>query len=223
MTMANAFRNSEAQRYSTVAIMLHWLIAVAILYNLISGLFGAYLPPEFFVFHISSGVTILVLSVVRVAWRLTHRPPPFLEMASWEKRLARGVHFLLYAAMLIMPFTGWAMISADPPAGSPGAAYLDEQLAAEGRPVWPRGPTMVWDIVALPSIDSIHEIGRTPAGVPQQRALHDRFEALHLYGGWMLLLLLVLHVGGALKHQLVDRQRELARMGLGSAEPRLGK
>ncbi|WP_447725833.1 cytochrome b [Sphingomonas koreensis] len=215
--MASAFPNAEkARRYSMVAIVLHWVIAVAIFYNLASGLLGAYLPPEFFAFHISSGITILVLSVLRVLWRLTHRPPPFLAMASWEKSLAHVVHFLLYAAMLILPFTGWALISADPPARSPGAAYSDAQLAAEGQPVWPRGPTMIWGLVELPAIDGISEVGRTPGGVPQQRALHDRFEALHFYGGWMMLLLLVLHVAGALKHQLVDRRRELARMGLGS-------
>lgn len=212
------------RRYTRVAIALHWLIAVAILYNLASGLLGEYLPDGFFVFHISSGITILVLSVVRVIWRLTHRPPPMLPMAAWEKGLAHAVHFLLYAAMLIVPFSGWAMISANPPLGSPGADYALAQrtarAAAAGEPApHPRGPTMVWGVIPLPPIGPISEIGRTPDRVAEQHDLHERIETFHLYGGWLMLGLFLLHVAGALKHQLVDRERELARMGLGSPDP----
>ena len=77
-----------AARYSTVAIVLHWAIAALILYNLASGLLRPVLPRGFFVFHVSSGITILLLSVVRVVWRMTHRPPPMLQMHGWERRLA---------------------------------------------------------------------------------------------------------------------------------------
>ena len=233
-------------RYTKVAIALHWIIAAAILYNLLSGLARPVLPRGFFVFHISSGITILALSAFRVVWRLTHRPPPMLPMAAWEKGLAHGVHFLLYAAMLVLPLSGWALVSANPPAGSAGAAFADAQRAqgqaaepqrlpsggeartagapaGEGRgggqPPRRRGPTMVWGLVPLPLIAPVNEIGRTPEGVPQQRELHERIETFHLLGGWIMLVLLVLHVGGALKHQLVDRERELARMGLGDPEP----
>lgn len=221
-----------AERYTRVAIALHWLIAAAILYNLISGLLNEVLPRWFFVFHISSGLTILILSLVRVGWRLTHKPPPFLPMRRWEANLAHGVHFLLYAAMLLMPFTGWAMISANPPAGSPGAAYA-EQLGAPrapapvrakpGSPQTPaaparrRAPPLFWGLFPVPLIAAVNEVGRAPAGVPEQRELHERFETIHAVGGWVMLILLVLHLGGALKHQLLDREPELARMGLGRA------
>ncbi|MEH3046842.1 cytochrome b [Sphingomonas adhaesiva] len=202
----------RAVRYSNVAIVLHWAIAALILYNLATGLFGEWLPRGAFAFHISSGITILVLTVVRIVWRLTHRPPPFLPMTGGERALAHGVHALLYVAMLALPLTGWAMVSANPPAGSAGAAF-----AAQGKPASKRGPILIWNAIPLPLIAPINDIGRTPEGVPEQHELHERLETIHGLGGWLMLALLVLHVAGALKHQFIDRQRALARMGLGRA------
>jgi cytochrome b561 len=201
------------RRYTHVAIALHWIIALAIIYNLASGLLRPVLPGGFFVLHISSGLTILILSVARVVWRLTHKPPPFLPMKGWEAKAAHAVHFLLYAAMLLLPFSGWALISANPPAGSPGAAQVAAERAAKGRPA--RGPAMFWGIVPVPLIGPVNEIGRTPEGLPEQRELHERIETFHLYGGWIMLALFVLHVAGALKHQVLDREPELGRMGVG--------
>lgn len=208
------------RRYTRVAITLHWLIAAAILYNLASGLLRGVLPSGFFAFHISSGLTILALSVARVGWRLTHKPPPLLPMQRWERWLAHGVHFLLYAAMLFVPWTGWVMISANPPAGSAGAAYAQAQraqeAAAQGKPApVARKPAQFWGIVPVPMIGPVADLGREPSGVVGQRAFHEQMEGVHGTLAWLLLFLLVLHVGGALKHQFADRTPELARMGLG--------
>ncbi|MDO7843920.1 cytochrome b [Sphingomonas immobilis] len=217
--MATAPR--DRLRYSNVAIVLHWAIAALILYNLASGLLRPLLPAGFFQFHVSAGITILLLSVVRVAWRLTHRPPPMLAMKGWERGLAHAVHFLLYAAMLIVPFSGWALVSAKPPAGSPGAAWsaahppASHDPAPSAKPPRPRGPTMIWAVVKLPLLAPVNTIGREAEGVPAQRALRARIETFHMLGGWAMLALVLLHVAGALKHQVLDRQRELARMGLG--------
>jgi cytochrome b561 len=211
-------------RYTKVAIALHWIIAALILYNLTSGLLRGFLPRGFFQFHVSAGLTILILSVARVVWRLTHKPPPFLPMKTWEAKLAHGVHFLLYAAMLLLPFSGWALISSNPPAGSPGAAYVEAQRAqqpgapgGQGGAPRRRGPTMFWGIVPVPLIGALNEIGRTPDGVPEQREVHERLETFHGFGGWVMLVLLLLHVGGAVKHHLVDHEPELGRMGVGRA------
>ena len=210
---------TQRDRYTRVAIALHWAIAALIAYNLLSGLGRGFLPRGFFQFHISSGLTILALTIVRIGWRLTHKPPPLLPMRSWERWLAHGVHFLLYAAMLAVPFTGWVMISANPPPGSPGAAYVSEQRAAEaaakGEPApAPRKPSKVWGLFPTPMIGPVADLGRAPAGVAEQRAFHEQMEERHATLAWLLLFLLVLHIGGALKHQIVDRLPELARMGL---------
>jgi cytochrome b561 len=49
--------------------------------------------------------------------------------------------------------------------------------------------------------------------------MHERFVGVHEAGGWILLALLLLHIGGALKHQWIDKHAELARMGVGRVRP----
>lgn len=211
-------------RYTRVAIWLHWIIAALILFNLATGFFHESLLRGTIPFHISSGITILALSLFRIVWRLTHRPPPFpAEMRMWERVLARIVHFCLYAAMLLVPLSGWAMISANPPPGSPGAAAAAAERAEHAPPGTPmapprRRPRLIWGVIPLPMIAPLQEIGRMPAGLPAQRAKHEQIEGFHLRGGFVFLFLLFFHIGGALKHQFVDRRRELARMGIGRPE-----
>lgn len=104
----------RGDRYSRGAIAFHWVIAALVLFNLWLGLFHESLPRDWKVMpvHKSVGITILVLTLGRIAWRLTHRPPHLSEsLPAWEKRLARGVHFLLYALLLILPLTGWLFSS----------------------------------------------------------------------------------------------------------------
>ncbi|MBO9621166.1 MAG: cytochrome b [Sphingomonas sp.] len=104
----------RGDRYSTGAIVLHWTVAVLILVNLFIGLFHESLLEGVRVMplHKSIGVTVLVLSVARLAWRLAHRPPQLPDgMAAWEKTLAKGVHWVFYLLMLAMPLTGWIFSS----------------------------------------------------------------------------------------------------------------
>jgi len=203
-------------RYSKGAIILHWTIAILILHNLLTGFFHDALPRSWFQFHISSGVTILALTVIRIGWRLTHKPPPFLPMATWEKGLAKVVHFLLYCAMLAAPLTGWAMISAhaDKPAPVVQAAGVPGQPpAAPGKP----RKTMIWGIFELPKLSPIAHIADQPDGAAKIKETHELYEERHEMVGWIFLGLLILHVAGALKHQFVDRRRQLGRMGVGRA------
>ena len=230
-------------RYTRVAIILHWAIAAFIILNLSIGFFMEDWPlPIGFIalmVHISSGLTVLALTVARVVWRLVNHPPPYpAGMKPWERHTAHFAHFLLYAAMVLMPLSGWAIISAHPPPGSRGAAVQSVLLpgappgmqpgaargAMPGRPPGPPGPPgspgsppalKVWNLIPLPMIAAIEAIGAEPGGVAPQHALHDDFVAWHSVGGFLLLALLLLHVAGALKHQLIDRQFELARMGIG--------
>ena len=91
---------------------------------------------------------------------------------------------------------------------------VDPGAAHAGAPT-PRKPPEVWGLFRTPMIGPVADLGREPAGVAEQAKFHHQMEGVHETVALMLLFLLLLHVGGALKHQLVDRERELARMGLG--------
>jgi cytochrome b561 len=200
-----------ALRYTRVAIWLHWLIAGFLIFNLATGLTFEKMPDALFdalvPLHISSGITVLALTAVRIAWRLTHRPPPMLPMPTWQRHLAKTVYVLFYVGMVVAPMTGWALVSAHPSA-PPAVAKPGE------APVPAPHATMIWGIVPLPRLAPIVHIGDGPGGAAKLHEAHEQFEARHGTIGWILLGLLVLHVTGAMKHQLVDRRRELARMGL---------
>jgi len=157
--------------------------------------------------------------VARVAWRLLNEPPPLLAGSRpWERRTARVAHFLLYAAMLLMPLTGWAILSAHPPAGSRGASAVALPPGAPPPSAAPR-TVKLWNLVPMPVIAPVEAIGNEPGGVAPQHVLHEQFAGWHRTGAWLLLCLLILHVLGALKHQFLDGQRALQRMGIDRSRP----
>jgi cytochrome b561 len=219
-------------RYTGVAVVLHWTIAAFIILNLCTGFFienwlhgkpvgGP--PPQInwasLVFHASSGLTIFALTGARVVWRLLNTPPPYpAGMKPWERRTARFAHFLLYAAMVLMPLTGWAILSAHPPPGSRGATAGFAAPPAAPSAGAPR-TVRVWDLFPMPVIAPIEAIGREPGGVAPQHILHEEFADWHRVGGFLLLGLLVLHILGALKHQFIDRRSAFARMRIGRRQP----
>jgi cytochrome b561 len=227
----SATRSTASARYTTTAIALHWTIAALIIFNLSAGFFMEGPPRHIAVIllHISSGITVLMLTVVRILWRLIHEPPPHpADMKPLERHAAHLVHFALYTAMVLMPLTGWGIISAHPPQGSPGAAYQAAHRPAPSNPSpsganTPRArtagaPAKLWFFLPLPVITPIADIGATPGGVEPQKVIHDRFVAWHSTGAYLTLALLILHIAGALKHQIIDKHRELARMGVGSVK-----
>lgn len=104
--------DKSVERYSKVAILLHWVIAGALAVTIAIGFAmpGDATGFALFQFHKSLGITILVLTVLRIGWRLTHRAPPAVDRG-FNGFLAGAVHFLLYAFMLGAPLTGWAVAS----------------------------------------------------------------------------------------------------------------
>lgn len=192
--------SSEA-RYTLVAIALHWAIAVFIIFNLAVGYFmnGMPKPIHYAILpiHVSGGITVLVLSLFRVVWRLTHKPPAFPStMPSVERMAAHTVHFVLYVLMIAMPLIGWMILSSHPPHQGPDAFPI-------------------WGVFQLHPIAPLASMALEPGGIARQKAWHTTFVTMHSTGGWIMIALLCLHVGGALKHQFWDRQAELARMGVG--------
>lgn len=113
--MANAL--PSAARYSRGAIVLHWLIAVLIALNFAAAWVSEDMPKEAKLQvmgnHKAIGITILVLTVLRVLWRLVHKAPPLVEtLKAWEAALARVTHAALYFVMLAVPLAGWGLHSA---------------------------------------------------------------------------------------------------------------
>lgn len=107
-----------ANRYTRTAIGLHWLVAVALVGSFGLGLYMHELPfsPDklkLYAWHKWAGVSIFLLVLARIVWRLAHRPPaPPASMPGWQRQVAEGVHLLLYALMLAVPLSGWLMSSA---------------------------------------------------------------------------------------------------------------
>jgi cytochrome b561 len=104
-------------KYSKGAIILHWVIAMLIIGNIAGAMLTEGLPKEtrgaIMGFHKSFGIIVLFLAVIRVGWRLTHRPPAKPEsLAGWEVWSARLVHFLFYALIILVPLSGWVWMSA---------------------------------------------------------------------------------------------------------------
>jgi cytochrome b561 len=103
----------ETATYTRVARWLHWIIGLLIIGNIIGGLAHDVAPQLIMPLHKSTGLLILALTCVRLGWRLTHRPPAWpATMAAWERMVARISHWGFYALMILVPLSGWVMMSA---------------------------------------------------------------------------------------------------------------
>lgn len=111
---------NEPDRYTSVAKALHWTIALVILTLIPAGLIMRNMPfgeAKFLIYqvHKSFGLTVLVLAIVRLAWRLMHRVPPLPDnLKLWERLAARLTHIGFYVIMIGIPLIGWAMVSSAP-------------------------------------------------------------------------------------------------------------
>ena len=179
---------TSAMRYSTPAIVLHWLVALLIFAGFPLGLYMVDLPlsPDklkLYSYHKWIGITVLLLVAVRVSWRLTHVPPPLpASVAAWQRQASAVVHGLLYLLMIAIPLSGWLMSSA-------------------------KGFQTVWfGVLPLPDL------------IGKDKALGDLLAEVHKILNFTLLGLVVLHVGAALQHHFIERQPFLQRMGWGKKE-----
>jgi cytochrome b561 len=116
MAGAAAMRGQEAARYTGVAIWLHWIVAALLIGNIFLGLFhdsfGRPATAWMMFFHKAIGLSVLGLSLVRLAWRLSHQPPiadPVLKR--WERGLSSFIHRLFYVMLIGIPLTGWLLSS----------------------------------------------------------------------------------------------------------------
>ena len=106
--------SSPSSRYSTIAILLHWITALLLIYMLFWGedlikTFGGATPANPGL-HASLGISILLLAVLRLIWRLMNPPPTDLPMPAWQAKLSHATHWLFYAIMILVPLSGMAAL-----------------------------------------------------------------------------------------------------------------
>jgi len=109
--------SAPLSRYSSVAIALHWLLAAALAASFCVGVFmsdlaSSPLKLRLYNWHKWAGITILALSALRLAWRLTHLPPQDVPMPAWQRSAAHLTHRTMYGLFFAVPLAGWAYSSA---------------------------------------------------------------------------------------------------------------
>ena len=179
-------------RYGAVAMTLHWALAAMILCNAGLGFFMTRLDATdertfaLFQLHKSIGLTILMLSLLRLGWRLVN-PIPALPsgMSAWERFAARGVHVLFYVLMISIPLMGWATVSSAP-------------LAV---------PTTWFGLFEWPHMPFLADLPRA-----EKRMIEGPLAVTHSLLALAMLGLVALHAAAALKHQFRDKDDVLKRM-----------
>ena len=171
------------QRYTGVAILFHWLIALMIIGAFTMGLIMTDMPGitptklKYYSWHKWAGVTILALAAMRLLWRLTHRAPAYpATMPGWQKTVANSLHGFLYVLMFAVPLSGYFY-----------------SLSA-GVPV------VYFGLVELPVF------------IERNDELKPLLKAVHFWLNMSLAASVALHVAAALKHHLIDRDGVLKRM-----------
>jgi cytochrome b561 len=197
--------NQSISRYTKTAIILHWLIALGVFVMFALGWYMSDLPKEapklmsldvfdlgiytwqfaeetsarafYFNLHKSIGVTLFALILIRIFWRITHRPPAMLpSLKAWERKLATGAHHLLYLLMVALPVSGIIM-----------ATYSKYGIKWFG-------------------LDLIQGL--------DDKNMREFFKESHEVIGVIILLVIILHIAGALKHQFIDKDETSKRMSL---------
>lgn len=176
----------DTHRYSAPAMLLHWVLALAIFTSLGVGLYMTGLPfsierLRLYNWHKWAGIVILGLSSLRLLWRLVRKPPALprdveAAMPRWQRVAYQGAHHAMYALFLLTPLAGWAYTS------------------ATGFPV------VLFGIWPLPDF------------IPRDKVFADLFKTAHATLAFTLLALIAMHVAAALKHHYYDRDGLLLRM-----------
>lgn len=172
------------ERYGSIAVAFHWLVALLVVGLVALGLYMVRLPDVGFdkkkitliLWHKEYGVLVLMLVAARVAWRWMNALPHLEPAADWQKLAARFVHLWLYALLVALPITGWLMSSAS----------------------------------ALPV--SFFGVGYLPDLVARDDMLFRVFIAMHKWLAYALIALLAVHAGAALWHHFVERDATLKKM-----------
>ena len=169
-------------RYTSIAIILHWVMALLILatWSIAIAVDDMPLSPTRITglsWHKWLGVTIFFLVILRLLWRITHPVPPLkVPMPAWQEKAMQFTHICLYLLMFLIPLVGWLMSSA-------------------------KGYTVnYFGLFELPDL------------VDKDKALGHQLKEIHEFLANGLMVLVGLHILAALKHQFIDKDGLLSRM-----------
>ena len=172
------------ERYSTTAILLHWIMAILLITLFGLGWYMQDLPKGsderswFFALHKSIGLTMALLALIRLAWRFAHTPPTLPDTIShFKKKLSGLTHCLLYVAMIIQPLSG----------------YISSSFSGYKTKIWG---------LPLP-----HWGWKSPE-------LNELFTDIHAVSSIVLLCLVILHLCGVAVHLYEGDKHLLRRMML---------
>lgn len=191
---------NSTSRYGTISQGIHWVTALLVVLLLLSGKVGEIEAKDsnaLYYWHSSLGLTILLLVIARVIWRIVSPPPPFPPaMSTPARRIARASHVLFYALLVAVPLSGWLASS------------------AEG------GKVTFFGIATLPNAFASSAVASQPAadtGAHEDRRASEQegddvWEETHETLGNALLIVAILHMLAAFKHHFVDKDDILRRM-----------
>lgn len=175
----------NVQRYSLVAIILHWVSALLLIYMIFWGeglvrgqpWMNPPIAPTNPGLHASLGILILIIAVARLGWRLINPPPPDVPMPVWQATGAHIIHWAFYALMIFIPLSGMA--------------EWDKSINGKH-----------------PEFANFNFFGLLP--IPHYSL--SWFGGLHGLMTNLAMFLLFLHVAAALKHQFIDKDKLINRM-----------
>jgi cytochrome b561 len=171
-------------------VIFHWTVAGLILFQIWWGWRTGRLPVgyeklEAYEVHSQAGLLIFVLTLLRMTWRLMiPGPVNDADKPGWQSRAAHLTHVALYACLLGLPLSGWAMLS---------ATAREQDLSVAGVAPWPQLP-----------------LGMLPEAY--RWVIEAWAEQVHFGFIILLLVLIPLHVGATVKHEFVDRDDVLRGM-----------
>ena len=181
------------ERYTRIAIVFHWVIAAFVVANIaLAWTFKIWddrpWTQSVTNTHKTIGITVLGLALMRLLWRIAHRPPPLSPaIPRWQAVAARTGHAALYFLIIAMPLSGWIYDSA-----------------------WEYAADVPIDFFGLFEMPRIAWVADMPAG--PKKEVDELFHHVHEWLSYLLYVLLAAHLAGALKHQYFDRIPTLERM-----------
>ncbi len=173
---------TNQERYSTTAIILHWVMAILLLtlfglgWYMVDLLKGSDERSWFFALHKSIGLTLAILVIIRLVWRNLHKPPALPDnIEQWKQKIANTVHNLLYLFMFLQPVSGYI-----------SSSFSGYKTKFWGYPL----PQWGW----------------------KDQVLNEFFTGIHVASSIALICFISLHILGAISHIIRTDQAMMQRM-----------